>query len=59
MLNKTIAIYAIIDDLLKALGHDEDRRRDMGDAEVMTTAIIAAMFFNGNHSQACSYYVRS
>ncbi|QFS43425.1 IS982 family transposase [Nostoc sphaeroides] len=55
MLNKTIAIYAIIDDLLKAIGHDEDCRRDMSDAEIITTAIIAAMFFNGNHSKACSY----
>jgi hypothetical protein len=26
MVNKTIAIYAIIDDLLKAIGHDEDAR---------------------------------
>lgn len=55
MLNKTIASHASIDDLLKAIGHDEDCRRDMGDAEIITTAIIAAMFFNGNHSKACSY----
>lgn len=55
MLNETIAIYVIIDDLLKAIGHDEDCRRQMSDAEIITTAIIAAIFFNGNHRKACSY----
>jgi hypothetical protein len=55
MLNETIAVYAIIDDLLKAIGHHEDCRRDMSDAEIITTVIIAGMFFNGNHSKACNY----
>lgn len=32
MLNKIIAIYAIIDDLLKAIGHREDIRVRMSDA---------------------------
>jgi hypothetical protein len=55
MLNETIAKYAIIDDLLKAIAHKEDSRRDMSDAEIITTAVVAAMFFNGNHSAACAY----
>ena len=55
MLNEIITVYAITDDLLKAIGHCEDCRRDMSDAEIITTALIAAMFFNGNHSAACSY----
>ncbi len=55
MLNEIIAIYAITDDLLKAIGHDEDSRRVMSDAEIITTAVCAAMFFNGNHSKACTY----
>lgn len=55
MLSEIISVYAIIDDLLKAIGHDEDCRRGMSDAEIMTTAICAAMFFNGNHTKACSY----
>ncbi|MEH2380594.1 MAG: hypothetical protein V7K27_17200 [Nostoc sp.] len=58
MLNEIITIYAITDDLLKAIGHYEDARREMSDAEIMTTALIAAMFFSGNHSAACNYYVR-
>ena len=59
MLNETIAIYAIIDDLLKAIGHDEDCRRNMSDAEIITTVIIAAMFFNGNHEYCLWLYERS
>lgn len=27
----------------------------LSDAEILTTALVAAMFFNGNHSVACSY----
>ena len=59
MLNETIAIYAMIDDLLKAIGHREDIRCQMSDAEIITTALVAAMFFSGNHSQACSFHERS
>lgn len=55
MLNEIIAIYAITDDLLQALGHDDDIRRQMSDAEIITTALVAAMFFNGNQSKACAY----
>ena len=62
MLNEIITVYAITDDLLKAFGrargangHHEDCRREMSDAEIITTALIAAMFFNGNHSKACNY----
>ena len=55
MLNEIIAIYAITDDLLKAIGHSEDCRREMSDAEIITTALTAAIFFNGNHSKACGY----
>jgi hypothetical protein len=55
MLNEIITVYAIIDDLLKAIRHSEDCRREMNDAEIITTAFLPAMFFNGNHSKACSY----
>ncbi len=55
MLNTIITIYAIIDDLLRAIGHTEDCRRNMSDAEVITTALTAALFFNGNHTSCCSY----
>jgi hypothetical protein len=55
MLDKIVTIYAIIDDLLKAIGHTEDVRCQMSDAEIITTALVAAIFFGGNHSMACSY----
>ncbi|GAA6619282.1 IS982 family transposase [Scytonema sp. NUACC26] len=55
MLNEIIAIYAITDDLLMAIGHKNDPRCEMSDAEIITTALIAAIFFHGNHSKACAY----
>ncbi|MEH2165587.1 MAG: hypothetical protein V7K41_02695 [Nostoc sp.] len=54
MLNEIIAIYAITDDLLKAIGHHEDGRIEMSDAEIITTALVAAIFFSGNQSAACN-----
>ncbi|BAY43707.1 transposase [Scytonema sp. HK-05] len=38
MLNEIIAIYAITDDLLKAIGHNDDIRRDMIDAEIINAS---------------------
>ncbi|MEH2239444.1 MAG: hypothetical protein V7K30_25100 [Nostoc sp.] len=35
----------MIDDLLKTIGHREDIRREMSDAEIITTVLVAAMFF--------------
>ncbi len=43
MLNKIITIYAMIDDLLRAIGDKEDCRRNMTDAEVITTAVVASL----------------
>lgn len=51
MLNETITIYAIIDGLLKAIGHHEDIRCQMSNAEIITTTLVAAIFFHGNHSE--------
>lgn len=34
-------IYGIVDDILKAMKHGEDKQRIMSDAEVITTAIVA------------------
>lgn len=42
------AIYSLCDDVLKTLPHSEDPRCRMSDAEVMTTAIVAALYFGGN-----------
>ena len=50
--DKIIATFCLCDDLLKAMHHPEDRQCQMNDAEIMTTACIAALFFRGNHESA-------
>jgi Transposase DDE domain len=47
-----ITIYCLCDDLLHTLHHHEDLQCRMSDAEVMTTALVAARFFKGNLEQA-------
>ncbi len=55
MINHATAIYTIIDDLLKAVGHQEDPRREVTDAEVLTTALAAAFHFGGNLEKSRTY----
>jgi hypothetical protein len=50
--DKIIATFCLCDDLLKAMHHQEDRQCQMNDAEIMTTACIASLFFRGNHESA-------
>jgi len=50
--DKIIAIFCLCDDLLKVMHHPEDRQCQMNDAEIMTTAFSAALFFRGNHESA-------
>jgi len=47
-----IAIYCVCDDLLKAMDQRDDRQCQMSGAEVMTTAIVAALYFGGNFALA-------
>jgi hypothetical protein len=47
-----ILVYCLCADLLKALHHYEDPQCEMSDAEVMTTAIVAAMYFGGKQETA-------
>jgi hypothetical protein len=47
-----ILVYCLCADLLIALHHHEDRQCQMSDAEVMTTAIVAALYFGGNYEHA-------
>ena len=54
MLGEIVAIYAIVEDLLKAIGHQEDCRIQMSDAEVITAALVAARFFQGNQYKRLS-----
>lgn len=43
-----VAIFCLCDDYLRSIRHQEDAQRRMTDAEVMTTALVAASFFGGN-----------
>ena len=54
----TVAIYCYIDDFLKFSTHkSKNKKRKMSDAEVITTAIVAAQYFGGNYTPALSYMV--
>lgn len=54
-----VAVYCICDDLLQALNHHNDPQCQMSDSEVMTTAIVAMLYFGGNWELArahlCEY----
>jgi DDE family transposase len=50
--DKIIATFCLCDDLLKTIHHQEDCQCQMTDAEIMTTALIASLFFRGNHESA-------
>ena len=55
MIEKTIAIYVFIDDLLIELNHNEPPNRNMSDAEVITTVLVSAIYFSGHHEKAMSF----
>ncbi|GAC1427902.1 MAG: IS982 family transposase [Flavisolibacter sp.] len=46
--DKIIAIYCFVDDLLKGTGRQEDSRRRVSDSEIITTAIVSALYFGGH-----------
>jgi hypothetical protein len=50
--DKIIAIYCLVDDLLKGIGHSEDSRRKISDSEVITTSLVSALYFGGHLDNA-------
>ncbi len=48
-----IAVFCICADMLQALHHYEDPQCRMSDAEVMTTAIVAVLYYGGHYANAC------
>ena len=50
-----IAVYCLTADMLLALGHHNDSQCHLTDAEVMTIAIVAALFFGGNYALTCAF----
>jgi hypothetical protein len=59
MKDKTIAIYVFIDDLMIATGHKEPVNRNASDSEILTTALIAAFYFQGHIDHAICYVKES
>lgn len=51
---QVITIYCLYDDMLKAFHHRDDSQCQMTDAEVMTTALVTALFFGRNFKKAHS-----
>lgn len=49
-----IAAFCICSDVWLGLHHYEDPQCQMSDAEVMTAAMTAVMFFDGNYAEACT-----
>jgi hypothetical protein len=52
MCDCTLAIYCFIDDLLKSLDHKQDVRAQVSDAEVITIALVAMLYFGGNFEKS-------
>ena len=50
--DKILAIYCLSTDILNAIGHAEDPQQQMSDAEVITTGLVAMLFFRGNFEAA-------
>lgn len=50
-----IAVFVISDDILRGLGHKDDPRARVTDAEVITTAITAMLYFGGNFEHARTF----
>lgn len=50
--DKITALFCFVDDLLKAINHQEDSRRRISDSEVITTAIVSALYFGGHYDNA-------
>lgn len=50
--SKIIALYCIVDDMLKGIHHYEDSRIRVSDSEVITTAFVSVLYFGGHLDHA-------
>jgi len=53
--DKIIGIFCLIEDIMKGINHPEDVRRRVSDSEVLTTAIVSAMYFGGHYEHAIGF----
>ena len=59
MFDNIVVLYSITDDLLKAIGHRDDCRCQLTDAELITTALAAALYFGGNLEHSRTFMKQS
>lgn len=50
--DQIVVLFCLCDDFLKSIGHHEDRQCRMSDAEVLTTALVSALYFGCNYELA-------
>ena len=55
MPEKIITIYCFFDELLRAIKYRDDPQAQLGTAEVMTIAAVAAEFFTGNQQAVLNF----
>ncbi len=53
--DKVIAIYCLVDDLLKEMNHSEHNNRKFTDGQIITTALVSALHFRGNQTMSLDY----
>lgn len=53
--DKTIAIYCFLVDMFLVMGRKTDPHCKFNDAQIATTALLAAHKFYGNQASACDY----
>lgn len=53
--DKIIALYCIVDDMLKSMHHYEDERVKVSDSEVITTAFVSVLYFGGHLDNARNF----
>jgi hypothetical protein len=47
-----VTSYVVVDDVLKLIGHTDDCRAHVSNAEILTVAIVAAKYFQNHHERA-------
>ena len=52
METKIITLYVICDEFLRYMNHCDHDQSEMSDAEVLTTALVAMLYFRGSYAQA-------
>jgi hypothetical protein len=55
MTEQTVAMYCFLDDFLRLTRPQAPSKRHLSDAEILTTALLAARFFGGNLAAARCY----